>query len=210
VSGPASGPPGAAGARRAGQAERVWRPWRAVAAVALLTAVTIAWAAAPLSSGSAGTWISLVAAVGCGAAGLAALVVGDAQIGSGAFDPLLVRLAAQTAHGLRVVPWSEAMIVAVLVLEVLHPARPWHTGVLGVALLAFALAAHLAETGSGPRAALGPQAPVLAAGLGLTALAVAAVALPPLPAGPAATALRVLAVAAAVLSGALALPVRRP
>lgn len=192
------------------RAWRAWRPWRALAAVALLTAVTIAWAAVPADGGSAGTWIALVAAVGCGAAGLAALVVGDAQIGSGAFDPLLVRLAADTAHGLRVVPWSEAMIVAVLVLEVLHPARPWHTGVLGVALLAFALAAHLAETGSGPRAVLAPQAPVLAAGVGLTVLAVAAVALPPLPAGPAATALRVLAIAAAVLAGALALPVRRP
>ena len=182
---------------------------RALTAVALLTAATIAWAAAPLSGGSAGTLLALVAAVGCGAAGLAGLVLGDAQIGSGAFDPLLVRLAAQTAHGLRVVPWSEAMIVAVLVLEVLHPARPWHTGVLAVALLAFVLAAHLAETGSAPRATLGPQAPVLAAAVGLTALAVAAVALPPLPAGPAATALRILAVAAAILAGALALPVRR-
>jgi hypothetical protein len=183
---------------------------RPLAAVALLIAVSIAWAAAPLSGGSAGTRLALVAAVACGAAGLAALTVGDAQIGSGAFDSLLVRLAADVAHGLRVVPWSQVMIVAVLVLELLHPARPWHTGVLGVALLAFALAAHLAESGSGPRAVLRPQVPVLAAGVGLTVLAVAAVALPPLTAGPAATALRVLAVAAAVLAGGLALPVRRP
>jgi hypothetical protein len=183
---------------------------RALAAVALLTAGVIAWAAAPLSGGSAGTLIAMVAAVGGGAAGLAALVVGDARIGSGVFDSLPVRLAAGAAHVLRVVPWSQAMIVAVLVLEVLHPARPWHTGVLGVALLALTLAAHLAETGDGPRAALAPQAPVLAAGAGLTALAVAAVALPPLPAGGPATALRVLTVAAAVLAGALALPVPRP
>jgi hypothetical protein len=182
---------------------------RALAAVALLTAGVIAWAAAPLSGGSAGTQIAMVAAVGCGAAGLAGLLVGDARIGSGVFDSLPVRLAADTAHVLRVVPWSQAMIVAVLVLEVLHPARPWHTGVLGVALLALTLAAHLAETGGGPRAALAPQAPVLAAGVGLAALAVAAVALPPLPAGAPATALRVLAVAGAVLAGALALPVRR-
>jgi hypothetical protein len=183
---------------------------RALAVVTLLTAGVIAWAAAPLSGGSAGTLLAMVAAVGCGAASLAGLAIGDAEIGSGAFDPLPVRLAANVAHGLRVVPWSQAMIVAVLVLEVLHPARPWHTGVLGVALLALILAAHLAETGAGPRAALAPQAPVLVAGVGLTALAVAAVALPPLPAGGPATALRVLAVAAAVLAGALALPVRRP
>jgi len=108
---------------------------RALAAVALLTAATIAWAAAPLSGGSAGTLIALVVAVGSGAASLAGLVVGDAQIGSGAFDPLPVRVAADVAHALRVAPWSQTMIVAVLVLEVLHPARPWHTGVLAVALL---------------------------------------------------------------------------
>jgi hypothetical protein len=197
LTGPAPAAPGA------------WRPWRAVVAVALLAGVTIAWAAVPLSGGSAGTRIALAAAVGCGAASLGALALGDAQIGSGAFDPVLVRLAADAARRLRAVPWPEAMIVAVLVLEALHPGRAWHTGILGVALLAFVLAAHLAETGSGAKAVLRPQAPVLAAGAGLGALAVAAVALPALPAGPAAAVLRLLAVAAAVLAGALALPVRR-
>jgi hypothetical protein len=183
--------------------------WRALAAVALLTAAAIAWAAGARRGGGGGGGLGVVAAVGCGVASLGALVVGDAQFGDGAFDPLLVRLAGAAARALRALPWPEALVVAVLVLEVLHPARPWHTGVLGLALLALLLAAHLAESGSGPRAALGPQAPVLAAGIGLGALAVAAVALPPLPAGPAASVLRVLAIAAAVLAGALALPVRR-
>jgi hypothetical protein len=184
--------------------------WRALAAVALLAGVTIAWAAVPMGGGSPARWIALVIAAACGAATVGGLLVGDAQLGDSAFDPLLVRLAGHAAHWLRALPWLEVMIVAVLILEVAHPARPWHTGVLGVALLAFAVAAHLAESGSGPRAVLRPQVPVLAAGVGLTVLAVAAVALPPLTAGPAATALRVLAVAAAVLAGGLALPVRRP
>jgi hypothetical protein len=183
--------------------------WRALAAVALLAGVTIAWAAVPMGSGSPARWIALVIAAACGAATVGGLLVGDAQPGDSAFDPLLVRLAGDAAHWLRALPWSEVMIVAVLVLEVAHPARPWHTGVLGVALLAFAFAAHLAQTGGAPRAVLAPQAAVLAAGLGLAALATAAVALPPLAAGPAASALRILAVAAAVAAGALALPVSR-
>jgi hypothetical protein len=205
----AGGLDGAPVAAGAGDVQGARGPWRAVAAVALLAGITIAWAAVPAGHASGWSWIALVAAAGCGAATLGRLLVGDAHIGGGAFDPLLVRLAAAVAHGLRALPWSEAMIVAVLVLEVLHPARPWHTGVLGVALLAFVLAAHLAETADAPRAALGPQGAVLAAGLGLAALAAAAVALPPLPAGPAATALRVIALAAAVAAGALALPAHR-
>jgi hypothetical protein len=183
--------------------------WRALAAVALLAGVTIAWAAVPMGSGSPARWIAFVIAAAGGAATVGGLLVGDTQFGDGAFDPLLVRLAGDAAHWLRAPPWSEVMIVAVLVLEVAHPARPWHTGVLGVALLAFAFAAHLAQTGGAPRAVLAPQAAVLAAGLGLAALATAAVALPPLTAGPAASALRILAVAAAVAAGALALPVSR-
>jgi hypothetical protein len=184
-------------------------PWRALGAVALLAAATIVWADLPAGRASGWSWIALVAAAGSGLATLGGILVGDERIGGNAFDPLLVRLAERTAHGLRALPWAEVMIAAVLVLEVLHPARPWHTGVLGVALLAFVLAAHLAETGDSPRAVLGPQGAVLAAGLGLAALAAAAVALPPLASGPAATTLRVIAVAAAVAAGALALPAHR-
>jgi hypothetical protein len=126
-------------------------------------------------------------------------------IGGDAFDPALVRLAAEAAHIVRTLPWSEAMIIAVLILEALHHSRPWHTAVLGAALLAYLFGAHLAETAARP-GVLRPQLPVIAAGLGLLALAVGAAALPPLHAGPASELLRVLATIAAILAGALALP----
>ena len=77
---------------------------------------------------------------------------------------------------LRQVPWAEGAVLAALVLEVLHPARPWHTAVLGVALLGYLLGTHLAEAdpvrGTAGRV-LRAQLPVLAAGLGLLVLAAA-------------------------------------
>jgi hypothetical protein len=98
------------------------------------------------------------------------------------------------------------MLVAALASEALHRPRPWHTAVLGAALLAYLLAARLAETAQ-PASALAPQLPVLAAGLGLLALAAGAAALPRLAPGPGAELLRVLAIVAAVIAGGLALPV---
>ena len=78
---------------------------------------------------------------------------------------------------LRGLPWAEGLIIAVLALEALHSSRPWHTALLGVALLAYVVAAHLAQARTRP-AALAGQLPVIAAGLGLLALAVGAAALP--------------------------------
>jgi uncharacterized membrane protein YczE len=109
------------------------------------------------------------------------------------------------ANVLRGLPWAEGLIIAVLVLEALHRSRPWHTALLGVALLAYVVAAHLAQARM-PPAALAGQLPVIAAGVGLLALAVGAAALPRLHAGPASELLRILAVLAAVAAAGLALP----
>jgi len=48
-----------------------------------------------------------------------------------------------------VVPWEEGALLAVLWLEVLHPSRPWHTAVLGAALIAAAglVLPHVARDG---------------------------------------------------------------
>jgi hypothetical protein len=178
---------------------------RGPAAVALLSAVMIAWATLPVAGAKPGIRAALVVAVICAVASLVHLALGDTVIGGDVFDSMPVRLAAQAAHIIRTVPWSEAMIIAVLTLEALHHSRPWHTAVLGVALLAYLFAAHLAETATRP-GILRPQLPVIAAGLGLLALAVGAAALPQLNAGPAPELLRVLATIAAILAGALALP----
>jgi hypothetical protein len=113
---------------------------------------------------------------------------------------------ARLAIVIRAIPWAEVMTVAVLVLEVQHPARAWHTGLLGVALLGYLLAVHLAET-SARASVLRPQLPLLAAGLGLLGLSVGAAAVPVLPSGSTATAVRVIAVAAAIVAGVLVVPV---
>jgi hypothetical protein len=190
-----------------------WRvQGRRVAAAALLAAAVIAWAATPVSGGGAGTRLLLIAAVACAVASTGRLAIGDESDPTGPFDPIYLRAWAQVADVLRGLPWAEGLIIAVLVLEARHGARPWHTAVLGIALLAYVIAAHLAQART-PPAALAGQLPVIAAGVGLLALAVGAAALPRLHAGPATELLRVLAVLAAVAAGALALPVggrRRP
>jgi len=89
--------------------------------------------------------------------------------------------------------------------QALHPARPWHTALLGLALLAFLFAVHLAETRAEP-AVLRGQLPLIAAGVGLMALSIGAAALP----GVAVTAVSLLAgggtVLVAVVIGVLLRP----
>jgi hypothetical protein len=189
--------------------------WRAqgrrVAVVALLAAALIVWAAAPVSGGRAGTRLALIVAVICAVASTGRLAIGEDPIQRGPFDPLHLRLLASVADVMRALPWAEGLIIAVLTLEARHGSRPWHTGVLGAALLAYLIAAHLTQARSAP-AALAGQLPVIAAGAGLLVLAVGAAALPAPHAGPVTELLRILAVLAAVAAGGLALPVstRRP
>lgn len=184
-----------------------WRslPWRTIAATVLLGAVVIGWAAVPMSSGSGGALAALVVAIAAGVLSIAQLLVAGIGSGDG-----LGTLAEQLADGLlgflNWLPWAELMIIAAVALEALHPAPPWHTAVLGVALLGYLFALHLAETGASPRV-LRPQLGLLAAGIGLMALAVGAAALPALQSGLASSVIRVAAIVAAVVAGALTFPV---
>jgi hypothetical protein len=102
-------------------------------------------------------------------------------------------------------PTAEVAAVAVLVLEAVHSSRPWHTGLLGAALLCYLIATHLAESRS-PVRVLRPQLPALAAGLGLLILGVGAALVPAAAPGLASGLLRVLAAVAAIAAGALAFP----
>src|ERR1022692_2368679 len=131
---------------------------------------------------------------------------GRAPLRETAFVPPIVRLWRRAENIGRITPWPEGMIVAVLALEALHHSRPWHTAVLGVVLLAWLLATHLAETAARP-AALRPHRPLIIAGLGLTALSVGAAALPSSGLGAVAIWLAALAAVAAIIVAALALPV---
>ncbi len=181
--------------------------WRTTAAAALLTAAVIAWSAHPLDAGGGGTKVALIAAIVAGLLGIAQLVVISVPpLNSADLSTILERTADRLLGFIRAAPWAEIVVVAVLVLEALHPARPWHTGVLGVALLGYLLALHLAETRARP-AVLRVQLPVIAAGIGLLALAIGATALPGLGAGQAGTTVRIIAIVAAVAAAGLAVPV---
>ncbi len=180
---------------------------RALTLIGALTAALITWAALPGQPGALSRIAVICAAVG-GLAGLARLALALAGVlpSDDPVSPGPERILARLAVGIQTIPWAEVMTVAVLVLEVQHPARAWHTGLLGVALLGYLLAVHLVETGA-RASVLRPQLPLLAAGLGLLGLAVGAAAVPTLPSGSASAVVRVVAVAAAVAAGVFVVPV---
>jgi hypothetical protein len=106
---------------------------------------------------------------------------------------------------LRGVPWEEGALIAILWLEVLHPSRPWHTAVLGAALIAYLLATHLAESGASP-GTLRPQLRVLDVGAGLLALGAGAGMLPASGPGAGSALLRLVAGGALIAAAGLVLP----
>jgi hypothetical protein len=177
---------------------------RPLAAVGLLAAACCAWAAWPLAG--TGQSLLLVLAGLCAAGDLARLVTAALPVQRvDSFSHPALRLA-RGAHGaLSQLPLAEAAVLAVLGLELAHPSRPWHTGLLGAALLCYLLAIHLAESGA-PARVLRPQLPALAAGLGQLVLGTAAALVPAAAPGLASGTLRVLAAIAAIAAGALALP----
>jgi len=172
---------------------------RSATAAALLGAACVIWSAIPLTG-------ALATAVLCAAAGFAALGAARLWLGPDAeagFPGPVAQIGSALARLVRGSPWAEATIVAVLVLEAMHRSRPWHTAFLGVALLAYLFAVHLAESRS-RLAVLRPQVPLLAAGLGLLVLAACA-ALLPAATGSAAALMAILAALAAIVIGCLAL-----
>ena len=165
------------------------------AAAGLLGAGCVTWAAVPqVHRGTAG--LALFLAIFGVAAGTLRLALSAVPAPEDSYLlPAALRVWLRFLEALRLVPWEEGALLAVLWLEVLHPSRPWHTAVLGAALIAYLLATHLAESGASP-GVLRPQARVLAAGAALLALGAAAGMLPA--AGPGAgSALQRLAAAAA-------------
>jgi hypothetical protein len=188
-----------------------WRgaPLRPTVAAGLLGAACVAWSADPVPATSGLGPAILVLAAGCVTAGTARLaILGVASLDAtpSSFDYLPTRLWHSALDTLRRVPWAEGAVLGVLVLEAWHRSRPWHTGLLGAALLGYLLATHLAESAA-PRGTVRRQLPVLAAGLGLLVLAAGAALLPSAGTGLTADWLRVIAAIAAIIVGALALPV---
>jgi hypothetical protein len=177
-------------------------------AALLLGAACVAWTAAPLpGTGLAQTALTLSAvAVAVGALRLA--VADIPQPEDDFLQPAYIHAVAQLQSVLRVVPWEEIALVAMLWLEIQHPIRPWHTAVLGAGLTAYLLATHIAESGADAAPLLRRQARLLLFGACLLALAAGFASLPALGAGPGAGAglLRVVAAAAVIAAVALVLP----
>ena len=182
---------------------------RRIGPVAVLAAVVVVWAAVPMPGARPGARPALIVAIGCAALSLVrlGLVIGADRAPELAadFPPTLVGAARWIGSAARRIPWAQGMIVAVVALEALHPARPWHTAVLGLILVGYLLALRLAEIGAAT-SVLRRQAPLLATGAALAALSIGAAVLPA--AGPGSSGwLAALAAAAAVVAAALVLPI---
>ena len=172
---------------------------------AALGAGCVAWAAAPpVHKGWAGLALFL-AIVGVAAGALRLALAGVPVPEDSYLLPAPVRAGLSFLATLRLLPWEEGAVIAIVWLEVLHPARPWHTAVLGAALIAYLLATHLAESDASP-GALRPQVRVLAAGAVLLALGAGAAMLPAAGPGPGSALLRLVAAGALIAAAGLALP----
>jgi hypothetical protein len=175
-------------------------------AALLLGAACIAWAATPLRhDGLAET--ALVVAIVAVTAGALRLALSEVPQPEDTYlASVLVRAWLAFLGVLRLLPWEEIAVAAVLWLEVQHPARPWHTAALGAGLVGYLLAVHIAESGAAPGRLLGRQAKVLLAGACLLALAAGFATLPAAGPGAGSALLRVLAAAAVIAAAVLVLP----
>ncbi len=189
--------------------------WRATivttGAASLLAAACVAWSAIPLRPGRAAE-TALVLAVALAALGVLRLALAYVPAPGESGDRYVSgpeRILARLLLLLRLMPEEEGAVLAVLWLEVQHPARPWHTAVLGALLVAYLLTVHLDESGATPRT-FRRQAPLLAVGACLLAAGAGAAMIPAVGSGSGPDWLRVLASAAAVGAALLVVPVTRP
>jgi hypothetical protein len=175
--------------------------------VAAVEAVVIAWAAVPAGGARAGLKPALIAAIACAFFTAATLLSAP---GVARIEPSYARpdagFVGRTWSSILKLPWPQGLVVASLGLEALHSSRPWHSAVLGVLMLGFLLAVHLAEASARP-AAFRPHLPLLAVGVALAALSAGAAMLPALGAASGSGLLAVIAAIAAVVAAALALPI---
>ena len=174
-------------------------------AATLLGAAAAAWCAIPvIGKGWAG--FALFVVIGSVTGGAIRLAVAWIPLSDDTFLlPGPIRAWLTFLRVVRMPPWEEAAVIAALALEALHPARPWHTAVLGAVLIAYLLTVHLADSGA-PASTLRPQAPVLTLGACLLALGAGAGMLPAIAPGPGSALLRVVAAIAVILAAGLVLP----
>ena len=177
-------------------------------AAVLLGAACVAWTAVPPRHTGLAT-LALVVSIIAVVAGALRLALADVpQPEDGFFPSAQIRAWLTFLAVLRGLPWEEIAVVALLWLEVQHPARPWHTAALGFGLVAYLLAVHIAESGAPAGRLLRRQAKVLLAGACLLALGAGFAMLPAVGPSAGSALLRVLAATAVVAAAALVLPGR--
>lgn len=175
-------------------------------AAVLLGAACVTWTATPPRHGG---WASLALTVSIIAVAASSLRLALSEVPEpedGYFQPAGIRAWLWFLSVLRLLPWEEIAVVMLAWLEVMHPARPWHTAALGAGLVAYLLTVHVAESGAGPGRLLRGQAKVLIAGACLLAIGAGAAMLPAPASGAGSALLRVLAAAAVIAAAALVLP----
>jgi len=172
----------------------------------LLGAACVAWTATPLlTAGLAG--LALTAAIVAVAGAALRLAFTDVpEPADQVFLPGYERAWLSFLRLLRSMPWEEAAVIAILWLEVQHPARPWHTAALGAGLTAYLLATHIAESAAEPATLLRRHAKPLAVGACLLALAAGFAMIPAAAPGAGSAILRVIAAVAVIAATALVLP----
>jgi hypothetical protein len=175
-------------------------------AALLLGVACVIWAATPLLRAGWPGVVLTVAIAGAAASGLRLLLL-DVPVPEDAYyqsPPAQAWTWFSSALGMT--PWEEIAVAAIIWLEAMHPARPWHTAALGAGLSAYLLAAHVAESATDGRGLLRSHARVLIAGACLLALGAGAASLPAPGSAAGGALLRVLAAAAVIAAVALVLP----
>jgi len=175
-------------------------------AAMLLGAAGVAWTVTPLLHRGLAQ-LALVIAIVAVVAGALRLAFADIpQPEDRYFLPGYVRAWMTFLQMLRVPPWEETAVVAILWLEIQHPARAWHTAFLGAVLFAYLLTTHIAESGADAIPLLGRHARLLVAGVCLLALGAGFALIPATAAGAGSSILRVIAAVAVIAATALVLP----
>jgi hypothetical protein len=179
-------------------------PVSSAAAILLGVACTV-WSAVPTVHKGLAVFVLVIAICWVAASAVRLLTASVPLPEDSYLLPALLRAWLNFLTAIRFPPWEEGAVIAIIWLEVIHPARPRHTAVLGVALLAYLLAVHLAESGASP-GVLRPQVPVLAIGICLLALGAGAGMLPEVTPGAGGTLLRLVAAVAVIAAAGLVLP----
>jgi len=175
-------------------------------AAMLLGAACIAWTATPLLHAGLAQTALTVAIIAVVAGALRLALIDIPQPEDHFFLPGYLAAWLTFLAILRVLAWEETAVVAILWLEIQHPARPWHTAALGAALLAYLLTTHIAESGTRASTLLRRHAKLLIVGACLLALGAGFAMIPAASAGAGSAVLRVLAALAVIAATALVLP----